>query len=84
MKTPMFKPKFTGRYESAPTIHTLWLPRDYEQIRHCAQANYRARGGMIKMTLIDWLKAEQQLKQQLIEQTDNTNNHERNDENDKF
>ncbi len=39
-----------------------WLPRDYEQIRQRAQAIYRARGGMMRMTLNDWLKAEQELQ----------------------
>ena len=82
----MLKPKFTGRYESAPAIHTPWLPRDYEHIRSRAQAIYRARGGMIRMTLTDWLQAEQELKLELAGQAanNNTNNHETNYENDKF
>jgi len=78
------KRKFIEQFESAPTIPTPWLPRDCEQIHQRAQAIYRARGGMMRMTLNDWLKAEQELKQQLAEQTDNTNNHERNYENDEF
>jgi len=65
MKTSTLKPKFTGRYECTATIHTPWSPRDYEQIRYCAQAIYRARGGMMRMTLNDWLKAELELKQEL-------------------
>ena len=67
MKTSTFNPKFTGRYESAPTTHTPWLPCDYEQIRQRAQAVYRARGGMMRMTLNDWLKAEQEFKQEFAQ-----------------
>ena len=50
---------------SATAIHTPWLPRNFEKIRQRAQAIYRARGGMMKMTLNDWLKAELELKQEL-------------------
>ena len=84
MKTSTFKPKSTGRYESAATIHTLQLPGNFEQIQKRAQKIYAARGGMMGMTLNDWLKAELELKQQLEEQTNNTGNHERNYENDEF
>ena len=84
MKTSTSKPKFTEQYESAPVIQSPRLPRNYEQIRQRAQAIYRARGGMMRMALNDWLKAEEELKQELAEQTDNTNNHERNYENDQF
>ena len=69
---------------NAPVVHSPRLPRNYEQIRQRAQEIYRARGGMMRMMLNDWLKAEQELKQELAEQTDNTNNHERNYENDEF
>jgi hypothetical protein len=69
MKTPTFKPKFTGRYESAPAIHTPQLPGNFELIQKRAQKIYAVRGGMMRMTLNDWLKAELQLKQQLGGQT---------------
>jgi hypothetical protein len=65
MKTSTSNPKFTEKYASANAIHTPQLPRDFEEIRQRAQAIYRARGGMMGMTLNDWLKAEQQLKQEL-------------------
>jgi hypothetical protein len=65
MKTLTSKPKSTGQFESAPTIHTPWLPRNCEQIRQRAQAIYRAPGGMMRMTLNDWLKAALELKQEL-------------------
>lgn len=84
MKTSTSKPTFTEKYVSAPVIHTLQLPQDFEKIRQRAQAIYRARGGMMGMTLNDWLKAEQELKQEFAEQTDNTNNHERSYEYDEF
>ncbi|MGB7769200.1 MAG: DUF2934 domain-containing protein [Verrucomicrobiia bacterium] len=69
---------------NAPVVHSPRLPRDYEQIRERAQAIYAARGGMMGMTLNDWLKAERDLKQQLEEQTNNTDNYERNYENNEF
>ncbi len=84
MKTSTSKAKINGQYESAPVIHTPQLPRDFEQIRQRAQAIYRARGGMMGMTLNDWLKAEQELKQEFAGQTNNTNNHERNYEHNEF
>jgi len=49
---------------SATTIRTFQLPRNYQQILQRAQEFYHARGGMAGMTLNDWLKAEQELKQQ--------------------
>jgi hypothetical protein len=52
---------------SATATHTPQLPRDFEQIRQRAQEIYRARGGVMGMTLNDWLKAEQELKQALEE-----------------
>ena len=52
---------------SAPVIQSPQLPRKFEQIRQRAQAIYRARGGVMGMTLNDWLKAEQELKQALGE-----------------
>jgi hypothetical protein len=69
MKTSTSKPKITGQCEGAPAIHTPWLPRDCEQIHQRAQAIYRARGGMMRMTLNDWLRAELELKQELEQQT---------------
>ena len=81
MKTATSTPKFTEQYLSAPGIHTPRLPRDYEQIRQRAQAIYRARGGMMRMTLNDWLKAEQELKQELGEQTNTPTNNETNYDN---
>ena len=50
---------------SATAIHTPQLPQCFEKIRQRAQAIYRARGSMMRMTLNDWLKAEQELKQAL-------------------
>lgn len=63
MKTLTSKSKFTGQYLSAPSIRDPQLPRNYEQIRQHAHEIYAARGGMTGMTLNDWLKAEQELKQ---------------------
>ena len=83
MKTSTLKTKFTEQYVSAPVIHSPQLLREFERIRQRAQEIYRARGGMMGMTLNDWLQAEQELKQGL-EQTNNTNKHESNYENDKF
>jgi len=60
----MLKTKFSEKYVSASAIHTPWLPRNYEQICQHAQAIYRAQGGMTRMTLNDWLKAELELKQE--------------------
>jgi regulation of enolase protein 1 (concanavalin A-like superfamily) len=48
---------------SATAIHTPQLPQDFEKIRQRAQEIYRARGGMMRMTLNDWLKAGLELKQ---------------------
>ena len=56
---------------SAPVIHSPLLPRSFEQIRQRAQEIYRARGGVMGMTLNDWLKAEQELKQELEKQITN-------------
>jgi len=50
---------------SATAIHAPQLPRRFEQIRKRAEEFYAARHGMIGMTLNDWLKAEQELKQEL-------------------
>ena len=78
------KREFIEQYLNAPVVRTPRLPLDYKQIRQHAQEIYAARGGMMGMTLNDWLKAELELKQQLEEQTHNNDNHERNYENDEF
>ena len=62
MKTSTSKPKFIEQYEPPPFIPAPQLPRRFEQIRQRAQEIYRARGGMMRMTLNDWLKAELELK----------------------
>ena len=69
---------------SATAIHAPQLPHNFEQIRKRAEELHAARNGMIGMTLNDWLKAEQELKQEFAEQTNNTNNHERSYENYEF
>jgi len=50
---------------STTAIHTPQLPPDFEKVRQRAQAIYRARGGMMRMKLNDWRKAELELKQEL-------------------
>jgi hypothetical protein len=40
------------------------LPRDTGQIRQRVHAIYRVRGGMMRMSLNDWLNAERELKQE--------------------
>ena len=67
MKTLTSKPKFSEEDEPAPPIPAPQLPRNYKQIRQRAREIYRARGGMMGMTLNDWLKAEQELKQTIGE-----------------
>ena len=69
---------------NAPVIHTPQLPHNYEQIRKRAQEIYTARGGMMGMTLNDWLKAELELKRQPGEQTNETDNQGRHYEYDEF
>ena len=61
----------TSLLTSAPAIHTPQLPQDFEKIHQRAQAIFHARGGMMGMTLNDWLKAEQELKQELEKQITN-------------
>ena len=82
MKTSTSKPKLTEEYMGATTIHITQLPRNYQEIRRRAQKIYVARGGMMGMTLNDWLQAEQELKQELGLQTDETDNQGRNYGND--
>ena len=61
----------TSQLTSATAIHTPQLPHNFEQIRKRAEELYAARNGMIGMTLNDWLKAEQELKQELEKQITN-------------
>ena len=84
MKTSTSRPKLTEEYMSATTIHTPQLPRNYQETRRRALKIYTARGGMTGMTLNDWLQAEQELKQELGLQTDETDNQGRNYGNDEF
>ncbi|HUC86170.1 MAG TPA: hypothetical protein VL970_13320 [Candidatus Acidoferrales bacterium] len=49
---------------SATAIHTPQLPPNVQRIRKRAEELYAARNGMIGMTLDDWRKAEQELKQE--------------------
>jgi hypothetical protein len=65
------KPEFTGPPASTPAIRKPQHLRNHEHIRQCAQEIYRARGGLRGMRLNDWLKAEQQLKQELKKQITN-------------
>jgi hypothetical protein len=67
MKKTTPTPKMSPQPISATATHTPQLPRDFEQIRQRAQEICRARGGVMGMTLNDWLKAEQELKQALEE-----------------
>ncbi|MFZ0825817.1 MAG: hypothetical protein WAO02_00185 [Verrucomicrobiia bacterium] len=41
------------------------LPEDFDKIRRRIHALYRARGGMMRMTLNDWLKAGLELEQKI-------------------
>ena len=50
---------------SATAIRTPQLPQDFGKIHQRVQAIYRARGGMMRMPLNDWLKAELELKPKL-------------------
>ena len=61
----MKQPKSNQEYIGAPAIRVPQLPRNYEQIQQRAREIYRARGGIMGMTLNDWLKAELELKQRL-------------------
>lgn len=59
------KREFIEQYMNTSVVHSAPLPRNYEQIHQHAQEIYAARGGMLGMTLNDWLKAELELKQEL-------------------
>ena len=61
----------TSQLASATAIHTPQLPRNFEQICQRAQALYHARGGIMRMTLNDWRKAEQELKPKFEKQITN-------------
>ena len=64
-------PKMSPQPMSATAIHIPQLPQDFEKIRQRTQAIYRARGGMMRMTLNDWRKAGLELKQELKKQITN-------------
>jgi hypothetical protein len=64
-------PKMSPQPQRATAIHTPQLPPNFEQIRRRAEELYAARNGMIGMTLNDWLKAEQELKQEHAKQITN-------------
>ena len=64
----------TAQLARATAIHTPQLPHNFERIRQRAEELYAARNGMIGMTLNDWLKAEQELKQALEKQNTNQKN----------
>ena len=61
----------TSQLTSATAIHAPQLPRNFERILQRAQEIYRARGGMMGMTLNDWLKAEHELKPKFEKQITN-------------
>jgi hypothetical protein len=65
MKRTTSTSQTTSQPASATAIHTPQLPQDFEKIRQRTQAIYRARGGMMKMTLNDWRKAGLELEQEL-------------------
>jgi SLT domain-containing protein len=71
MKSTTSTPKMTSQPTSATPIHTPQLPHNYERISKRAEELCAARNGMIGMTLNDWLKAEQELKQELEKQITN-------------
>jgi hypothetical protein len=52
----------TPQLASATAVHAPHLPRNFEEIRKRAREFYAARDGMGRMTLNDWLEAEQELK----------------------
>ena len=64
-------PKKALQLTSATAIHTPQLPHNFERIRKRAEEFYATRNGMIGMTLNDWLKAEQELKQEHAKQITN-------------
>jgi hypothetical protein len=71
MKSTTSTPKMSPQPMSATAIHAPQLPPNFEQIRRRAEEFYATRNGMIGMTLNDWLKAEQELKQELEKQITN-------------
>jgi hypothetical protein len=64
MKRTTSTRKMSPQHLSATAIHTPPLAHNFERIRKRAEELYAARNGMIGMTLNDWLKAEQELKQE--------------------
>jgi len=81
MKSTTSTPNMTSPPAGAAANLAPHWPRNFEEARKRAGEYYAARDGMGRMTLNDWLEAEQELKQEFAEQTDNTNNHERSYEN---
>ena len=73
MKTP----KADGREQlkSALSQRTPIVPRVSGRIRQLVNSACAARGGAGRMTLNDWLKAEQELKHELGKKTNYTSNH---------
>jgi hypothetical protein len=63
MKTSKRKP--AGQNQSVPAFQTPTLPPTPDQIRQRTRDIYIARGSLGKMTLNDWLEAEQELKRKL-------------------
>jgi hypothetical protein len=63
MRTSKHKPP--EPYQSAPTIQTLKPPPVSAHIRQRAHDIYVAHGGAERMTLSEWVEAEQDLKQEL-------------------
>jgi hypothetical protein len=74
MKTSRSKPQLARQFERAPAIHAPQLPRNFEQIRKCAQEICRRHGGIMGMTLNDWLQAGQELKRSSQKETNGTEN----------
>jgi hypothetical protein len=58
-------PKKTAPPTHAPAIQTPRWPRNFDQIRKRAEEFYAAHDGLRRMTLNDWLQAEQELKPQI-------------------
>jgi phage shock protein A len=71
MKKTTSTTKMTSQLASSTAIHIPQWSRNFEQIRKRAEEFYAARNGMIGMTLNDWLKAEQELKQEPEKQITN-------------
>jgi hypothetical protein len=55
-------------HASAPTLHTLVLPRLPQRIRRLVDTAYTARGGADHMHLDQWRDVEQELEQMVEHQ----------------